>query len=131
MTSLTPRFARRVFLVAGIYGLIVLFPLYFLEGAIGQAYPPPITHPDHFYGFVGVALTWQLVFLMIARDVQRFRPIMLVAVLEKLSYGVATMVLFAGGRVAGSGAGGIDLLLALLFAVSYRATRPEADPSRL
>ena len=29
-----------------------------------DGYPPTITHPDFFYGFVGVALVWQLVFLL-------------------------------------------------------------------
>jgi hypothetical protein len=50
------RFARVVFLVAGIYGILVLLPQYFLEERIGIDSPPPITHPEHFYGFVGVAL---------------------------------------------------------------------------
>ena len=39
-------FARRVYTVAGIYGLIVMLPQYFLEDRIGRDYPPPITHPD-------------------------------------------------------------------------------------
>ena len=43
------QFARRVFLLAGIYGLFVLLPQYFLEDRTGRDYPPPITHPD-FYG---------------------------------------------------------------------------------
>ena len=50
-------FARRTFLVAGIYGLVVLLPMYFLEGRIGRDTPPPITHPEFFYGFLGVAIT--------------------------------------------------------------------------
>ena len=51
-------FARRTFLVAAVYGVIVLLPQSFMEAAIGRDYPPPITHPEHFYGFVGVALAW-------------------------------------------------------------------------
>jgi hypothetical protein len=39
-------FARRVFLIAGIYGLLVLLPLSFMEGRIGRDQPPPITHPN-------------------------------------------------------------------------------------
>jgi hypothetical protein len=42
------RFAKIVFLIAGIYGLLVLTPLYFLEGTIGRQTPPAITHPDFF-----------------------------------------------------------------------------------
>ena len=118
------RFPRRVFLTAGIYGLIVLLPQYFLEGRIGRDYPPPITHPEHFYGFIGVALAWQFAFLIIARDVRRYRLLMLPAILEKLSFGVAAVALFAAGRaaVAVAAAGSIDLVLAALFVLSYRAT---------
>src|SRR5689334_16082459 len=70
------KFASRVFLGAGIYGVIALLPQYFLEKKLGQDFPPPLTHPEHFYGFIGVALAWQLVFLTISRDVQRYRPLM-------------------------------------------------------
>ena len=48
------KFARIVFLVAGIYGLLVVAPQYFLEARIGRDTPPAITHPEFFYGFVGV-----------------------------------------------------------------------------
>lgn len=123
-------FARRVFLCAGIYGLVVLLPQYFLEAQIGRDYPPPITHPEHFYGFIGVALTWQLVFLVIAKDVARYRLLMIPAVLEKLSFSVPTFVLYASGRVAASvvAVASIDLLLGVLFVMAFRATRsPQAD----
>lgn len=45
-------FARRVFLVAGIWGLLIMVPQYVLEDRIGRLTPPPITHPEYFYGFV-------------------------------------------------------------------------------
>jgi len=45
-------FARRVFTIAGIYGLLVVTPLYLLEDRIGRDQPPPITHPEFFYGFL-------------------------------------------------------------------------------
>jgi hypothetical protein len=50
------KFAKIVFLIAGIQGLLILAPLYFLERTIGRQAPPAITHPEYFYGFVGVAL---------------------------------------------------------------------------
>jgi hypothetical protein len=70
-------------------------PQFFLEAQIGRDYPPPITHPEHFYGFVGVALAWQFVFLLIGRDPARYRPLMPIAVLEKLAFGVPAVVLYA------------------------------------
>lgn len=119
----TSRFASRVFRIAGIYGLIALLPQYFLEERIAIDFPPAITHPEHFYGFVGVALAWQFAFLLIAHDPLKYRLFMLPAILEKLSFGVAAYVLFAQGRVAAAvlGFASIDLVLATLFFLSYRA----------
>jgi hypothetical protein len=80
------RIARWIFAVAGIYGLLVLLPLFFMESRINRDQPPPITHPDHFYGFVSVAVAFQFVFLVIASDPRRYRPLMLVSVVEKWPY---------------------------------------------
>jgi hypothetical protein len=120
------RFARRVFTMAAIYGILVLAPQYFLEAQIGRDYPPPITHPEHFYGFVGVALAWQFAFLLIGRDPARYRPLMPIAVLEKLAFGVPAVVLYLQGRlhVHVLGAGLLDLVLGALFAISYVKTAP-------
>jgi hypothetical protein len=114
-------FARRVFTVAGIYGIVVLLPQYFLEDRIGRDNPPPITHAENFYGFIGTALAWQVLFLIIARDPVRYRPAMLPAVLEKLAFSGAAIVLFAQGRLAESvlGFGLVDLAFAVLFTISY------------
>ncbi|GMU66290.1 MAG: hypothetical protein AMXMBFR36_25640 [Acidobacteriota bacterium] len=118
-------FARRVFRIAAIYGILALAPQYFLEDKVGRDFPPPITHPEHFYGFVGVALAWQFLFLLIAKDPVRFRPAMPVAVVEKLAFGGAAVVLYALGRIptAVLGVGLIDLVLAALFVAAWRATR--------
>ena len=57
------RFARVVFWVAGIWGVVVITPLYFMLNLIGKQDPPTITHPGFYYGFVGCALAWQIAFL--------------------------------------------------------------------
>src|SRR5215467_11349376 len=93
------RFARGIFLVAGVLGLMEIVPLYFLEATIGIKQPPPITHPGFYYGFVGVTLAWQIAFLIISRDPLRYLPLMPALFLEKLLYPVAVYVLFAQGRV--------------------------------
>ena len=120
--------ARRIFTVAGIYGVLVLFPQYFMEGRVGLDFPPPITHPEHYYGFVGVALAWQVLFLIMARDPVRFRLAMLPATLEKLAFGGAAVVLYLQGRLAPLifGAGVLDLIFAALFVVAFRATAESA-----
>lgn len=118
------RFARYIFKLAGVYGIVVLLPQYFMEGRLARQFPPPITHPEHFYGFVGIALAWQVVFLAISADPLRYRPLMIAAILEKLAFGVPCLVLYAQGRLAGPilAAGIVDLVLGTLFLVSYRAT---------
>lgn len=83
-------FAKRVYLGAAIYGFIVLVPQYFLEATL----VPPTTHPEQFYGFIGLALVWQFVFVMIARDVARYHLLMPVTVLEKLAFGLPAMILY-------------------------------------
>jgi len=67
------RFSSFVFLVAGTYGLIVLLPGFFGEKTLAEKMPPPVTHPEFYYGFFGVATAWQVAFLIISRDPQRFR----------------------------------------------------------
>jgi len=124
-----PAFARRVFRWAAIYGILALAPGYFLETRIGSSQPPPITHPEYFYGFIGIALAWQAVFLVIASDPVRFRPAMLPAVLEKLAFGGAAIALFAQKRIGGPVlAGGlIDLCLAVAFVLAYRSIPPSGS----
>lgn len=80
------KFARWTFNLAGIYGLAALLPQYFLLDKIARDTPPAVTHVEFFYGFVGVAIAWQLAFFVIASDPRRYRPIMLVAIFEKLSF---------------------------------------------
>ena len=123
------RFARPVFLVAGLYGLIVLLPQYFLEGKNGRDFPPPITHPEYYYGFVGVAVTWQVLFLILSRNPVRYRLMMIPAILEKAGFGVAVIVLFLQNRVAALmlGPAIIDLILGALFAVAYMKTAGDQE----
>jgi hypothetical protein len=117
-------FARRLFLIAGIYGLIALLPFYFMEARIGRDQPPAITHPEYFYGFLGVGVAWQVAFLVISRDPGRFRPLMIPSVLEKATFGIAAIALFVGGRVSGQTLtfGLIDVVLGVLFLFSYLRT---------
>ena len=122
----TSRFARRVFTVAGIYGIITVAPLYLMERAIATQSPPAITHPEYFYGFIGVTLAWQLVFLRLGRDPVALRAIIPVAVVEKLAFGIPAIVLYAQHRLAGSTLvfGLIDLVWAELFLMSWTRTDP-------
>lgn len=115
------RFAKRVFIGAGIWGLVMLTPLYFTFDLVGRAYPPPITHPDLYYGFIGLGIAWQIGFLVIGRDPARFRPMMIPAVLEKFIFVLSQGVLYAQGRVSMGqlAVAGPDLVLGILFIISF------------
>lgn len=119
------KFAKGLFFVAGIYGLLILLPQYFLEQKNGVDFPPPINHPEYYYGFIGVAVAWQVLFLILAKNPTRYRAMMLPAVIEKFSYGIAIIILFSQGRVAQMLLifGGIDLVLGLLFIIAYVKTK--------
>jgi hypothetical protein len=119
------KFAKIVFWIAGIWGILVLTPLYFMFTLIGRQDPPAITHPGFFYGFVGVALVWQIAFLVIATDPVRYRPLMILAVLEKVSYVAPVVILVLQGRMHPSDLffAGSDSVLGLLFVVAYFKTR--------
>jgi hypothetical protein len=119
-------FARRIFLAAGVVGLGMLLPQYFLEERVGVDQPPAITHPEFFYGFIGVAVAWQVAFLIISRDPIRYRTLMLAAMLEKGSFVVAVAWLYVAGRTSTITAvcGGLDLVWGLLFAASFVRTSP-------
>jgi hypothetical protein len=115
------RFSRWVFLVAGTWGVVLLLPGYFGEKMMNARFPPAINHPEYYYGFFGVALAWQIVFLMIAANPVRLRLVIPAAILEKAAYAGACAVLYMEGRLAGLPAmfGAADALFAVLFLISY------------
>ena len=115
------KFSRWVFLIAGTVGLLMLLPMYFMEGQISADQPPAITHPEFFYGFVGIGVAWQVAFLVIGSDPVRYQPLMLPAIIEKYSFAGAVAVLFILGRVAAPlfVVSLFDLTLGVLFTVVY------------
>jgi hypothetical protein len=118
---MTITFARRLFLTAGIYGLAVIVPLFFLEGQIGAYDPPSVTHPEFYYGFICTAFVWQIVYLMMWRDPLRFRPMLIPAIMGKTGFGISVLVLFMLKRLPAASVAlpSIDLFLAGLFVWAY------------
>ena len=121
------RFARYTFIGAGIWGILVLVPLYFLVDITGKPWPAPLNYPHFFYGFIGVALAWQLAFLIIGSDPERYRLLMIPAILEKLGHVATVTTLYSRGAISTDDAATAapDMLLGVLFvaafiAVSYR-----------
>lgn len=119
------KFARYTFFAAGVYGLLAVVPMYFLEEKTGLDLPPAITHPEYYYGFVGVTLAWQIVFLMIGADPRRYRPIMLpAALIEKFAFVIAAAALYRQNRIPEmmAAAAAIDLIWGILFLVAFWKT---------
>lgn len=127
---MTIKFAQRLLLAAGVYGVVVVAPLFFLENRIGSSYPPAITHPEFFYGFVCGTLAWQIVYLMMSRDPLRFRPMLIPAIFAKAGFATSVFVLFALQRIPAAGVvlPSVDLVLAGLFVWAYVALRRHERP---
>lgn len=123
------KFAKWVYRIAGIYGLVVFVPLLFVESTVSQNYPPAITHPEYYYGFAIVGVAWQVAFLLIARAPLHFRALMPVTWLEK-GFGLIAIVLYLQGRISSEvlALGLIDLLLGALFVGAYLSTSPRTIP---
>jgi len=80
------RFARRVYMIAGIYGAPARFPVSLPESQFASFLPPAVTHPEFYYGFYGVTLRpADCVPLVIARDPARLVSPMPVTVLVRSS----------------------------------------------
>lgn len=118
------KFAKWTFLLAGIWGLILLLPQYFLEAKTGRDYPPEITHPEYYYGFIGVAAAFQVLFLIIGSNPVRYRGAMIAAMLEKASFGFAVIALFLLERATSLllGLALMDLTLGVLFLIAFIKT---------
>ena len=119
------KFARIVYGIAGAYGIMSLTPLYFLLDRVGHDAPPAVTHPEFYYGFLGITLLWQFVFVLIAQNPTRFRPIMLVTVFEKLAYTVPALILYSQGKVHVNvmRSSLMDPIFGVLFFAAYIRTR--------
>jgi hypothetical protein len=127
------RFARFVFIGAGLWGIAVLTPFYRLVDVTGRVYPPPVDYQQFFWGFFGVALAWQIAFLVIGSNPVRFRPLMIPAVVEKLGWVVTLLVLRAQARISPLDVAPAlpDFVLGILFLAAFvkarGAVRAEAE----
>jgi len=116
------KFARWIFLIAGILGLLSAVPLAFSERAMS------VKQPEFFYGFVFLNICWQIVYLVLSSDVIRFRPMMIPAFLAKASGTAALTWLYLLGRVSVQwvAIGAVDGVFAALFLAAYLAAGRES-----
>ncbi len=117
--------ARLIFAAAATYGIAVLFPGLLIERGAIPLYPS-LAQPEYYYGFYGSAMLWQFVFLLVAHDPVRYRPLMALAVLEKAAFLGVCLWLWQAGRlqpVSGPFIGAmIDGALMLAFIAAWCLT---------
>ncbi len=119
-------FAKTIFWLAGIWGLLTLTPLFFMFEVIGRNDPPPHHAPRLLLRIPqrrpGLAIG---AFFVIARDPVRFRPMMIpFRHIEKFGYGASLTALYLQHRLHPSDLmfAGIDTLFGILFMVAYSRT---------
>ena len=127
------RFATTVFTVAGMYGIVVLVPPLFLESQYNRMYPPPVTHPEFFYGFFALGIAWQILFFILATDPIKYRAMMIPSMLEKTGYPLALIFLHLHNRIVPRmfALGSLDWIFLILFAIAYAKTGPHAVDLRI
>ena len=105
-----------------------MVPILFAENQIEQIMPPAVNHPEFFYGFVILNMCWQVLYLFIAKDPIRFRPMMIPSFFAKASGPVALTWLFLQGRISSQWITTtiLDGAFAILFLVSFWVTGQEA-----
>lgn len=117
-------FAKWVFTVGGVWGVLIIAPLFFLENSLAQM-TGAFSHPDTYYGFAASTLAWQIGYLVIGRDPARYRPFMLIGALGKVLFFGSCWALVLMGRVQPLVAWAVtpDIILAGLFVAAWYRTR--------
>jgi len=72
---------KKIYLISGVFGLLVLFPQLFTAHRFGVDNPPLITHLEFYYGFICLGLTFQILIIIISIDPILYRLIMILAIL--------------------------------------------------
>ncbi len=70
-------FAKWVFTIGGLWGVLIIGSLFFLEPMI-VSQTGPLSHPDTYYGFAVSTFAMQIGYLVIGRNPAAYRPFMLI-----------------------------------------------------
>jgi len=124
--------ARWIFIFAAAYGLPAMGSWYFVTPKI--VWQAPSQQPEIYYGFAGLAVAWQAVFLLIASDPLRYRPLMLLAAFgEKFLFSGMLIILMHRhiARPHWRPFAAIDFLLGVAFLIAFLITSPPEARSKL
>ena len=128
------KFAKVVFWIAGVWGVLVITPMFFLKKAVeSQAPRAALTHPEFYYGFATAVLMWQVSFFIIARDPARYRALMIPPALAKFGYAAIVTLLYRNGELIGTQLpfAAADFILVILFMAAFFRVRAGVASSHL
>jgi hypothetical protein len=125
--EMRPEHARWLFRGAAVYGLIMLLPFFFAEKA-AAAPAALLDHPEFYYGFLGAASAWQLVYWTIGADPVRYRAFMPLGVIAKYGFWIPVTYLWLNGRTPTSTfiLSNGDFLLGAAFLFAWRTLKTPA-----
>jgi hypothetical protein len=117
------KLARCVFLTAGILGLLPVVPLAYAAMVNEQIMLPDVGSASlFFYGFVFQYVCWQILYIVLARDPVRYRPMMILAFLAQVIAPLYPAWLYLYGFRLWISIVVVDLVLAMLFLVAFWLT---------
>lgn len=123
------KFARTTYLVAGVFGLLLMIPIaYAAIFDASDTMPGLMPAGLTFYGAILQFAACQVLLLILASNPLRFRPMMIPAFLAEVVAPLNTAWLYFYGVQPWSAVTVVFLLLAILFLVAYFRTRPQPPP---
>ena|SRR5215469_17243985 len=124
----SPGTVKLIFRVAAVLDILALTPILFFPNRIGNPVPRPLTEPEYFHGFLALSLLFALLNLVIATDPIRYRPVMLISILQKFVYPMAIFGLLSTHRVPATKSfyAGTEFLFGLLFILALVRTPKRA-----
>jgi hypothetical protein len=122
------RFARYVFLSAGVLGLLLAVWSVYTVVVYGQTTVPDVARTVglSFCGSFFLYVCWQVLYVMLSRDPSRYRPTMIVAFLAELAAPVCPAWLYLYGIKLWIPIVVAHLALAALFLVAFWLTGRES-----
>jgi hypothetical protein len=104
------------------------------RGAVFRGLPSRHQSTEFYFGFAGLCMAWQVMFIVIGLAPVRYRMAMLPSMLEKASFAVVIPILYAQDRVAPIwlGFASMDATWFVLFAIAFLRTPSEnlANPNK-
>jgi hypothetical protein len=120
------KLARWIFLIAGVFGLLLMIPIAVDVKVIGQIVPPG---GSFFYGSIMLNMCWQILYIFLSRDPVRYRPMMIPSFLAEASAPFASTWLYLYGYRLWIPTVVADGAFAILFLVAFWSAGRERNNS--